>query len=154
MNKIYNIARNQIIGGNVNWVEDDIRAALIKKEGVEIAREAEMLWDIPGEYILSVTRLDGRDVVREPQENVIAAFMTAVGLVTQKVVRTVAKAAPFTFLNVLPREQEAGAVVVFNGSAGKAKLLIAFIDSAPGLPVVTDGGDIRLEVNHRGLFSL
>lgn len=125
-NKLYDKARNGFLRGDISWKSggDTFRAYLVDIQGgtgytVDLAAD-EFLDDIPA-----------------------AALVAYIALAPADPVGGVADAADITFLAVTGAVCEAIVIVKWVTNAADSPL-VAYIDSASGLPVTPNGGDIAI----------
>ena len=122
-NALYDNGREGFLDGSIDWDTDDIRAILIDTDDytVNLATD-DNLDDIPG-----------------------AARVAVSGALTGKTVTDgVADAADVTWTAVTGDDCEAIVLYKHTGTESTSRL-IAYIDSATGLPVTPNGGDIKVE---------
>lgn len=139
-NALYDRGRDNFAKGKINWIADDIRILLI-----DVADYAanitvdEFLTDIPPVARVAEAQLLTRTTLGEGTVSAANPLFTAVtgdqseALVVYKRVES----------TVTPGTTNEG-----------ASLLIEYIDNAPGLPVLPNGGDIRVAISNSGLFKL
>ena len=122
-NELYDAGREGFLDGSIDWDTDDIRAILIDVADYTVDLDADdNLDDIPGDARVAVS-----------------------GALTGKTVTDgVADAADVTFSSVTGDECEAIVLYKHTGTESTSRL-IAYIDSATGLPVTPNGGDIKVE---------
>ncbi|GAF79865.1 unnamed protein product [marine sediment metagenome] len=120
---MYDHGREGFLDGSIDWDTDDIRAILIDVADYTVDLDADVnLDDIPG-----------------------AARVAVSGALTGKTVTDgVADAADVTFSAVEGDQCEALVIYKHTGTESTSRL-IAYIDSATGLPVTPNGGDIKVE---------
>jgi len=122
-NALYDKGREGFLDGSIDWDTDDIRVILIDAADytVDLAVH-DNLDDIPG-----------------------AARVAVSGALTGKTVTDgVADAADVTFSAVSGDVSEALVIYKHTGTESTSRL-IAYIDSATGLPVTPNGGDITVQ---------
>lgn len=120
MNALYDTGRDAFLNGNIDWVGDDIRGILIDTAlySVDLVND-EFLQDIAaGAREGTITALSGKS--------------SDAGI---------ADAADLTFVTVSGATVEALVLYRHTGSESTGQL-IAYIDTATGLPVTPGGGDI------------
>ena len=122
-NVLYDHGREGFLDGSIDWDTDDIRAILIDVADYTVDLDADVnLDDIPA-----------------------AARVAVSGALTGKTVTDgVADAADVTFTAVTGDECEAIVLYKHTGTESTSRL-IAYIDSATGLPVTPNGADIKVE---------
>lgn len=122
-NALYDLARQKFLNGELDWTDHDIKVALVDVADytVDLALD-EFLDDIPGAAIVSTSpNLTGKT--------------TAAG---------VADADDATFSAVAGDVSEALVIYRDTGVAATSPL-IAYIDTATGLPVTPSGGDVIVQ---------
>jgi len=122
-NEMYDKGREGFLDGSIDWDTDDIRAILIDTDDytVNLATH-DNLDDIPGDARVAVS-----------------------GALTGKTVTGgVADAADVTWTGVTGDQCEAIVLYKHTGTESTSRL-IAYINSATGLPVTPNGGDIKVE---------
>ena len=122
-NALYDHGREGFLDGSIDWDTDDIRAILIDIADYTVDLDLhDNLDDIPG-----------------------AARVAVSGALTGKTVTDgVADAADVTWSSVTGDECEAIVLYKHTGTESTSRL-IAYIDSATGLPVTPNGGDIEVQ---------
>ena len=122
-NELYDAGREGFLDGSIDWDTDDIRAILI-----DVA-----------DYTVDLAADDNLDDIPA------AARVAVSGPLTGKTVTDgVADADDVTFSEVTGDECEAIVLYKHTGTESTSRL-IAYIDSATGLPVTPNGGDIKVE---------
>lgn len=122
-NALYDKARESFLKGEIVWGTDDIRAVLVDTATytVDLVND-QFLSDIPaGERVATLG-------------STLTSMTTTSG---------VADAADITFSSVTGDQSEAVVLYKYNASDAAARL-IAYIDTATGLPVTPNGGDITV----------
>lgn len=121
-----------VLKGEVNWLGDNIRAALVDTE-LYTANKAthNFLSSIPDAAIL----------------------YTSVNLSGKTATKGLAKADPATFVNATGPAASAVVLYKHTGTSSTARL-IAYFDSANGLPVIPNGADVRVVWPDNGIFQL
>jgi hypothetical protein len=121
-NALYDKGRQGFLEGNIDWDTDVIKAVLIDAADytVDLATH-QYLSDIPA----------------------AARVATSAALSGKTVTDGVADAADFTFTAVSGDPSEALVIFKDTGTEGTSRL-IAYIDTATGLPVTPNGGDINV----------
>lgn len=119
-NALYDKARESFLKGEINWAANDIKAVLVDlADYTPNLSTHQYLSDVPaGARVATSTNLAGKT--------------TTAG---------VADADNVTWPSVTGDPSEALILYADSGSAGTSRL-IAFIDTATGLPVTPNGGDI------------
>jgi hypothetical protein len=121
MSAVYGKARQKFLEGSINWLTDDFTAVLIDTSLYTVAIDVdEFLGDIPGAALVELSlHLGGKT--------------STLG---------VADANDVTFTST--SGNPCGAIVIFKDTGSTATSpLVAYIDSATGLPV-TLGGDVTV----------
>lgn len=121
-NALYVKYREAALTGDVDWLNDSIKVALVDADDytVNLATD-EFLDDIPSGAIVA----------------------TSANLASKTATNGVADAADVTFTAVSGDVSEALVIYKDSGSAGTSRL-IAYIDTATGLAVTPNGGDITV----------
>lgn len=122
-NALYDKGREAFLNGGINWLSDDIRVILTDSSDytVSLATHQNLL-DIPVAARVSVS--------------------SALGSKTST--NGVADAADATFPLVVGDRSEALIIYKHTGTESTS-ILIAYIDTATGLPVTPNGGDITVQ---------
>jgi hypothetical protein len=121
-NALYDAGRNAFLTGDIDWVNDDVRIALVDLADYTFSAAHDFLDDVPS-----------------------GARVASVALGNQTAVAGVADADDAVLSAVTGDVCEALVIYVHTGSDATAKL-IAFIDTvASGLPVTPNGGDITIQ---------
>jgi hypothetical protein len=125
-NRLYDKARESFLKGEIAWLTDDIRVLLVDTGAYTPNFSTDQyLADIPGG----------------------ARIATSGALGSKTVVAGVADAADPTWTAVSGVQSEAVVVYQNTGVAATSRL-IAYIDSATGLPVTPNGGDITVQFDN------
>lgn len=121
-NALYDNGRESFLRGEISWNGDNIKAVLVDTASYSVDLAADQfLSDIPaGERVA-----------------------TSGNLASKTTVDGVADAADVTFSSVTGDQSEALVLYQDTGSASTSRL-IAYIDSATGLPVTPNGGDVTI----------
>ena len=132
MNALYDSARAAFLGGTLSWTSATIRAVLVDMSLYPARSEDTALATIPLSARLAIS----------------PAFTG------KNVDGGVATAAPITFTAV-PGSAQA-LVIYSDGGSDAASPLIAFLDTAVGLPVVANGANITVtwDTGVNGIFKL
>lgn len=133
-NALYGKGRQKFLEGGIAWLTDNIKAVLVDAADYTVSINThEFLSDIAGA---------GR-------------VATSGNMSTKTSTLGVADVADFTFTAVTGDPSE---VIVFYKDTGSAATspLIAYIDTATGLPVTPNGGDINVQIDNGSnrLFAL
>lgn len=120
-NTLFNLARKQFLEAQINWDTNDIKVLLIKTSEYSFGAAHQTLADIPA-------------IARVGSEQTMVTATTTDGA---------ADADDVTFSSVTAGDQ-VGAVLIYKriGVADADTVLIAWLDTATGLPITTNGGDI------------
>lgn len=119
-NALYDKGREGFLDGSIDWDTDTIKVALVDT----------------GTYTVNLSTHDFLD-------DVSGIVGTAQTLGTKTVTAGVADAADVTFTSVTGNSVEALVIYKDTGSAATSRL-IAYIDTATGLPVTPNGGNITV----------
>ena len=132
MNTFYTKGKQALLDGSVIWTTSNIKAMLIDTALYSVNASADTyLSDIP----------------------VAARIAPSPLLASRTASDGVADAADPTIPSVTGASVEAYVIYNDTGSAATSRLLL-YIDTATGLPFTPNGGDIVLQFNASGLFSL
>jgi hypothetical protein len=129
-NVLYPLGKKAILDGDVDLLVDTIKAALVDTGTTAYSAAHDFYNDISG-----------------------AVVGTPVTLGTKSTTGGVFDAADITFTAVSGATCEAVVIYKDTGVAGTSQL-IAFIDTATGLPVTPSGGDINVNWNASGIFAI
>lgn len=122
-NALYDTGRNAFLNGSINWTTDDIRVALVDSADYTVSLAAHaFLSDVPAAARVAVMPAS------MPGKSATAG---------------VADANDVTLTAVTGDQSEALVVYKYN-AADTAAQLIAYIDTATGLPVLPNGGNITV----------
>ena len=122
-NALYDHGREGFLDGSIDWDTDDIRCILVDA----------------ADYTVDLALHDNLDDIPA------AARVAVSGALTSKTVDGgVADAADITFTSVTGDQCEAIVIYKHTGTESTSRL-IAYIDSATGLPVTPNGGDITVQ---------
>lgn len=131
-NDLYDKYREKALTGAVDWLTDDIKVALVDAADYTVNLSTdEFLDDIPGAAIVA----------------------TSGNLASKTATSGAADAADVTFAAVSGDVSEALVIYKDSGSAATSPL-IAYIDTATGLAVTPNGGDITVVWPAEGIYSL
>lgn len=121
-NALYGKGREKFLSGAIDWSTDDIKAVLVDTADYSLLIDSdEFLSDVPG----------------------AARVATSGNFVSKTVTLGTADADDVTLTTVSGDVSEALVIYKDTGSAATSPLL-AFIDTAAGLPVTPGGGDITI----------
>lgn len=121
-NALYDKGREKFLNADIDWLTDDIKVVLVDTGAYTVALSThEFLSDVAGG----------------------ARIATSGNLASKSSTNGVANAANVTFSAVTGAQSEALVIYKDTGSAATSPL-IAYIDSATGLPVLPNGGDISI----------
>lgn len=133
-NALYDKGRQKFLEGGIAWLTDNIKAVLVDA--------ADYTVNISAHEFLSDITAGGR-------------VATSANMSSKTSTAGVADVADFTFTAVTGDPSEA---IVFYKDTGTASTspLIAYLDTATGLPVTPNGGDINIQVDNGSnkLFKL
>lgn len=121
-NALFDHGRNEFLNGNIDWVNDDIRAILVDD----------------ADYTLDLANHQNLDDVPAG-----ARVGSAVALTGKTAVAGVADADDATFLTVAGDQAELLLIYLHTG-VESTSTLIAAIDTATGRPVTPGGGNITI----------
>lgn len=122
-NELYDAGREGFLDGSIDWDTDDIRAILI-----DVA-----------DYTVDLATHDNLDDIPAGARVAVSGALTG-----KTVTAGVADADDVTWTAVTGDESEAIVLYKHTGTESTSRL-IAYIDSATGLPVTPNGGDIKVE---------
>lgn len=122
-NALYGKAREAFLNGDIDWINDTIKVLLVDTDDYSVSIDVhDFLDDIPA----------------------TARVATSSALGTKDSTLGVADAADLTFVSVSGDPCEA--LVIFKDTGTEStSALIAYIDSATGLPVTPNGGNITVQ---------
>jgi len=122
-NALYDKGREGFLDGSIDWDTDDIRCILVDTD----------------DYSVDLANHDNLD-------DIAAGARVAVSgaLASKTVTAGVADATDVTFSTVSGDQSEALVIYKHTGVEGTSRL-IAYIDTATGLPVTPSGGDIIIQ---------
>lgn len=121
-NALYGKGREKFLNGDIDWANDDIKAVLVDTAAYAVSIDSD-------EYLSSI-----------PEGDRIA---TSSNLSDKTSTLGVADAGDVTFSTVTGDVSEA--IVIYKDTATPATSpLIAYIDTATGLPITPNGGDITI----------
>lgn len=121
-NTLYNVARKQFLEAQINWDTDDIKCRLIKTS----------------EYNFSATHTNLTDVAG-------AARVGGVQTLNTQVTNDGAADADDVTFSAVESGHQIGAILIYKQASGGTDadtVLIAWLDTATGLPITSNGGDI------------
>jgi len=122
-NALYDHSREGFLDGSIDWDTDDIRAILIDA----------------ADYTVNLATDDNLDDIPAAARVAVSAALTG-----KTVTAGVADADDVTWSAVTGDQSEAIVLYKHTGVESTSRL-IAYIDSATGLPVTPNGGDIKVE---------
>ena len=122
-NELYDKGREGFLDGSIDWDTDDIRCILVDT----------------ADYSVDLAAHDNLDDIPAG-----ARVATSGALTGKTVVAGVADADDVTFSAVTGDPSEALVIYKHTGTESTSRL-IAYIDSATGLPVTPNGGDITIQ---------
>jgi hypothetical protein len=129
-NALYDLAREKFLKGDIHWDSDDIKVYLVDTDVYEVDLELDEFVD---PSIWDAGAGSGAAVVA-----------TSANLGTKTTAAGVADAADITFSSVTGAVSEA-LVIWVDTTDRETSSLIAYIDTASGLPVTPNGGDITVQ---------
>jgi hypothetical protein len=129
-NVLYPLGKKAILDGDVDLLSDTIKAALVDTGTTAYSAAHDFYNDISG-----------------------AVVGTPVTLGTKSTTGGVFDAADITFTAVSGATCEAVVIYKDTGTPSTSQLL-AFIDTATGLPATPSGGDINVNWNASGIFAI
>jgi hypothetical protein len=122
-NALYGLGRESFLKGEISWSADNIKTVLVDSQ--------EYTPNLATDQFLSDIPAGGR-------------VATSVNLTSKTTVAGSADAADVTFSSVTGDVSEFLVIYQDTGTAGTSRL-IAYIDTATGLPVIPNGGDIQVQ---------
>jgi hypothetical protein len=122
-NAIYGLGRESFLKGEISWSADNIKTVLVDL--------ADYTANLSTDQFLSDIAAAGR-------------VATSANLASKTTTLGSADAADVTFSSVTGDISEALVIYQDTGTAGTSRL-IAYIDTATGLPVTPNGGDIQVQ---------
>jgi hypothetical protein len=122
-NAIYGLGRESFLKGEISWSADNIKTVLVDS--------ADYTVNLATDQFLSAIAAGGR-------------VATSANLASKTTVAGSADAADVTFSAVTGDISEALVIYQDTGVEGTSRL-IAYIDTATGLPVTPNGGDIQVQ---------
>ncbi len=121
-NALYDKGRQKFLEGSIDWLTDTIKCVLVDVQDYSVNLGShEFLSDVPSG----------------------ARVATSIALTTKTSTAGVAEADDVTFTTVTGDQSEALIIYKDTGSAATSPL-IAYIDTATGLPITPSGGDITV----------
>lgn len=133
-NALYGKGRQKFLEGGIAWLTDNIKAVLVDVADYTVSIDThEFLSDITG----------------------AARVATSANMGTKGSTLGVADVADFAFTGVSGDPSEAIVFYKDTGTAGTSAL-IAYVDTATGIPVTPNGGDINIQIDNGSnkLFKL
>lgn len=122
-NALYAAGKQALLTAGINWTSDDIRVVLVDS----------------ADYTVDLATHDNLDDIP-----VAARVATSAALTGMSATGGVADAADVTYTSVTGDSIEA-AVIYKHTGVESTSTLIAYIDTATGLPVTPNGGDIVIQ---------
>ena len=122
-NALYDLGREKFLKGEIDWADDDIKCVLVDTD----------------DYTVNLATDEFLDDISAG-----ARVATSGNLASKTTTAGVADAADVTLSTVTGDQSEALVIYKDTGVAGTSPL-IAYIDTATGLPVTPSGGDITIE---------
>ena len=122
-NALYDLGRESFLKGEISWSSDNIKTVLVDTATYTV--------NLATDQFLSDIALGER-------------VATSANLATKTTVAGAADAADVTFTAVTGDISEALVIYQDTGTEGTSRL-IAYIDTATGLPVTPNGGDIQVQ---------
>ncbi len=119
-NALYDLGREKFLNGQIDWTDDDIKVLIVDA----------------ADYTPNLVTDEFRDDIATVQA-------TSANLVGKTTTLGVADATDVTFPTVSGSQSEF-LVIFFDTGTPATSPLIALIDTATGLPVTPDGGDITV----------
>ena len=129
---MYGKGREAFLNGSISWSSDNIKCVLVDT----------------ADYTVSINSHDFLDDIASG-----ARVATSGNLASKTSTLGTADAADVTFSAVTGDPSEAVVIYKDTGNAATSAL-IAYIDTATGLPVTPNGGDITVQWNASGIFTL
>lgn len=131
-NALYDKGREGFLDGSFDWISGSIKAVLVDTASYSVNLATD-------QFISSI-----------PSGERVA---TSANLTSKTATAGVADAADITLSAVTGDQSEA--IVIYNDTGvDTTSRLIAYIDTATGLPVTPNGGDITISFNASGIFKL
>lgn len=121
-NAVYGKGREKFLNGDIDWANDDIKAVLVDTAAYAVSIDSD-------EYLSSIPAGD--------------RIATSGNLASKTSTLGVADAADITFSTVTGDVSEAIVLYKDTGDADTSPL-IAYVDTATGLPITPNGGDITI----------
>lgn len=122
-NALFDKGREAFLNGDIDWLNDDIRIILIDA----------------ADYTVNLASHDFLDDVPAPARVAVSSALSS-----KTSTNGVADAADVTFPLVTGDQSEALVIYKHTGTESTSNL-IAYIDTATGLPVTPNGGDITVQ---------
>lgn len=132
-NALYNKGKEKMLSGQINFLGDTIKVALVKNDYAQNLNTDEFFTSISA-HVLST-----------PQE-----------LVTKSVTGGAFDADDATYLTVQAGDVSEGVVIYKDTGNPATSPLLAYVDSITGFPLTTNGGDITIKWDNGAykIFSL
>jgi len=120
-NRLYDLARESFLKGEISWSGDNIKAALVDSASYTPNTATD-------QFLSSVSGITA----------------TSANLASKTTTDGIGDAADVTYSSVTGNQSELIVVYQDTGSAATSRL-IALVDTATGLPVTPNGGDIQIQ---------
>ena len=131
-NALYGLGKQKFLNGEIDWTDQDIKCVLVDT----------------ATYAVNLTTDEFLAAIGAGER-----VATSGNLASKTSTLGVADAADVTFATVTGDQSEA--LVIYRDTADAATSpLIAYIDTAVGLPVTPNGGDITVAWHGSGIFAL
>lgn len=129
-NVLFDATRSALLAAGIDWVADTIRATLVNGYAVDIATHA-VIEDVP-----------------------VGARVATIALTGKAVDRGTASADDALFTGVTAGANADALVIWKDTGLESTSTLVAYIDSAAGIPVESTGADIPVTWDFRGIFRV
>ena len=126
-NQLYPKAKEDFLAGNLNMSSNTITMALIDTDVYTFSSSDEDRADVPNTSVISTTNLGGKSITSGVFDATDATFTSVTGANAEALI---------LYHNTGDAEN--------NGVDQATSRLIAFIDTATGLPILPNGGDITV----------
>lgn len=121
-NALYDKGRDEFANGNIDWVNDTIKAVLVDT----------------ADYSVSLTTHDYLD-------DIAASARVATGTLASKTTAAGVVDAANLVLSTVSGDEAEALVIYKDTGVESTSTLIAYFDTASGLPITPNGGDITIE---------